>query len=51
MPAELLDGKNLAAAMRADIAAQAPALKAARGITPGLAVILTGNDNQPTLFT
>ena len=44
MPAELLDGKKLAATLRADIAAQAAALKAARGITPGLAVILIGDD-------
>ena len=44
MPAEILDGKTLAANMRADIAAQTAALKAAHGITPGLGVILVGLD-------
>jgi len=44
MPAEILDGKALAATMRADIAAQVAALKAECGITPGLGVILIGLD-------
>ena len=50
MPAALLDGKQLAATMRADIAAQAAALKAARGVTPGLGVILIGADPASTSY-
>ncbi|MBP5320338.1 MAG: bifunctional methylenetetrahydrofolate dehydrogenase/methenyltetrahydrofolate cyclohydrolase FolD [Kiritimatiellae bacterium] len=42
MGATILDGKKLAAEMRADIAAQVAKLKAERGITPGLGVILVG---------
>jgi len=44
MPAEILDGKALASTLRADIAAQVATLKAERGITPGLGVILIGAD-------
>jgi len=42
--ATLLDGKKLAASLRADIAAQVAELKAKHGITPGLGVILIGAD-------
>jgi len=38
-----IDGKAIAAALRSEIAAEVEALKA-RGITPGLAVILVGED-------
>jgi methylenetetrahydrofolate dehydrogenase (NADP+)/methenyltetrahydrofolate cyclohydrolase len=44
MQATILDGKKLAADMRADIAAQVAELKAERGVTPGLGVILIGAD-------
>jgi methylenetetrahydrofolate dehydrogenase (NADP+)/methenyltetrahydrofolate cyclohydrolase len=44
MPATILDGKKLAADMRADIAAQVAELKAQHNITPGLGVILIGAD-------
>ena len=44
MQATLLDGKKLAADMRADIAAQVAELKASHGVTPGLGVILIGAD-------
>ncbi|MDD4017535.1 MAG: bifunctional methylenetetrahydrofolate dehydrogenase/methenyltetrahydrofolate cyclohydrolase FolD [Kiritimatiellae bacterium] len=44
MHAKLLDGKQLAAEMRADIAGQVAALKKQTGITPGLGVILIGDD-------
>ncbi|MCL1920134.1 MAG: bifunctional methylenetetrahydrofolate dehydrogenase/methenyltetrahydrofolate cyclohydrolase FolD [Kiritimatiellaeota bacterium] len=44
MPAAILDGKALAANMRADIAAQVAELKGAHAITPGLGVLLVGAD-------
>ena len=44
MAAELIDGKKLAAETRAQIAAGVVALKAERGVTPGLAVILVGDN-------
>ena len=44
MAAELIDGKKLAAETRAQIAAGVAALKAEKGITPGLAVILVGDN-------
>ena len=44
MTAQLIDGNALSQTLRADVAQRAAALKA-RGITPGLAVVLVG-DNQ-----
>ena len=44
MAAELIDGKKLAAETRAQIAAGVVALKAEKGVTPGLAVILVGDN-------
>lgn len=44
MSAKIVDGRKLAAAMRAEIAEGVAALKAERGVTPGLAVILVGED-------
>ena len=43
-PAHLIDGNALSAQLRGDVAKRAAALKA-RGVTPGLAVVLVG-DNQ-----
>ncbi|MBN1518601.1 MAG: bifunctional methylenetetrahydrofolate dehydrogenase/methenyltetrahydrofolate cyclohydrolase FolD [Spirochaetales bacterium] len=43
MPASIIDGKQLAEDLRKDIAARVQAL-AKRGVTPGLAVILVGDD-------
>lgn len=40
--AALIDGKQIAADVRADVKAAAEALKAENGVTPGLAVILVG---------
>ena len=42
--ATLIDGKAKAAQLREDIAKQVAELKAEKGITPGLAVILVGDD-------
>jgi methylenetetrahydrofolate dehydrogenase (NADP+)/methenyltetrahydrofolate cyclohydrolase len=44
MAAELIDGKKLAAETRAQIAAGVAALKTEKGVTPGLAVILVGDN-------
>ena len=43
MEAKIIDGKLLAANLRAEIAAGTAKLKAEKGVTPGLAVILVGN--------
>ena len=44
MAAKIIDGKQLAANLRAEIAAGTAALKAEKGVTPGLAVILVGEN-------
>ena len=44
MKAQIIDGKRLAADMRAEIARGVAEIKAERGITPGLAVILVGDN-------
>ena len=44
MAAELIDGKKLAAETRAQIAAGVAALKSEKGVTPGLAVSLVGDN-------
>lgn len=41
---QLIDGKALAKRMREEIAADVAALKNERGVTPGLAVVLVGED-------
>jgi methylenetetrahydrofolate dehydrogenase (NADP+)/methenyltetrahydrofolate cyclohydrolase len=43
MSAQILDGKALASAIKADLAARVVTLKA-KGITPGLGTVLVGND-------
>ena len=44
MRAQIIDGKKLAAETRAEIAAGVAALKAEKGVPPGLAVILVGDN-------
>ena len=44
MSANIIDGKKLAADTRAEIARGVAALKAEKGVTPGLAVILVGDN-------
>ena len=44
MAATLIDGKKLAAETRAQIAAGVAKFKAEKGVTPGLAVILVGDN-------
>ena len=43
MTAKIIDGKEIAAQMRAELKAEVEKLKT-RGIVPGLAVILVGED-------
>ena len=49
MPARLIDGNALAREIRADVARRAAAL-AARGVRPGLAVILVGDDPASQVY-
>jgi methylenetetrahydrofolate dehydrogenase (NADP+) / methenyltetrahydrofolate cyclohydrolase len=44
MAARIIDGKAIAAELRAKVAAEVKRLAAAHGITPGLAVVLAGNN-------
>ncbi|HEY0527553.1 MAG TPA: bifunctional 5,10-methylenetetrahydrofolate dehydrogenase/5,10-methenyltetrahydrofolate cyclohydrolase [Gemmatimonadaceae bacterium] len=49
MPAELIDGKAVAQRVRADVAVRAQRL-AAGGVTPGLAVVLVGDDPASAVY-
>ena len=49
MAAQLLDGKAMSEELRADIARKVAALKE-RGVTPGLAVILVGEDPASQIY-
>src|SRR5688500_15726530 len=49
MPARILDGKSLAAQVRADVK-QRVARLAQRGIRPGLAVVLAGDDPASRVY-
>jgi methylenetetrahydrofolate dehydrogenase (NADP+)/methenyltetrahydrofolate cyclohydrolase len=49
MTAQLIDGNALSRQLRTDVAARASALKA-RGVTPGLAVILVGEDPASAVY-
>ncbi len=44
MTAKLIDGKAVAAAVQARVKSEAEALKAQRGVTPGLATVLIGEN-------
>ncbi len=50
MVAQRIDGKAYAAGLRARIAGQVAALKAEHGITPGLAVVLVGEDPASQVY-
>jgi methylenetetrahydrofolate dehydrogenase (NADP+)/methenyltetrahydrofolate cyclohydrolase len=50
MTARIIDGKARAALLRKEVAAGVAALKSARGITPGLAVILVGDDPASKVY-
>ena len=49
MTATLIDGKAVAARVRADVAERAAALRA-RGVVPGLAVVLVGDDPASAVY-
>ena len=50
MTARLIDGKAHADSLRARIAADVAALKASHGLTPGLAVVLVGEDPASQVY-
>lgn len=49
MPAKIIDGKAIAAKIRSELSAEVNVL-AARGITPGLAVVLVGEDPASKVY-
>ena len=49
MTAQLIDGNALSRQLRADVAQRAAALKA-RGVTPGLAVVLVGDNPASQVY-
>ncbi len=50
MTATVIDGKAFAARVRAEVAAHVAALKETQGITPGLAVVLVGEDPASEVY-
>ncbi|MDO5370749.1 bifunctional methylenetetrahydrofolate dehydrogenase/methenyltetrahydrofolate cyclohydrolase FolD [Paracoccus sp. (in: a-proteobacteria)] len=50
MTADLIDGKAFASALRGRVAEAVAALKAGHGITPGLAVVLVGEDPASSVY-
>jgi methylenetetrahydrofolate dehydrogenase (NADP+)/methenyltetrahydrofolate cyclohydrolase len=50
LPADLIDGRAIAQKVRADVAERAKKLLA-RGVTPGLAVVLVGDDPASAVYT
>lgn len=50
MTAEIIDGKAIAGRLRHDIAARVAKLKAERAVTPGLAVVLVGDDPASAVY-
>lgn len=50
MTADLIDGKQFAAGLRARIAVEAASLREDHGVTPGLAVVLVGEDPASAVY-
>jgi methylenetetrahydrofolate dehydrogenase (NADP+)/methenyltetrahydrofolate cyclohydrolase len=50
VPAALIDGKLIAADLRARVAGEAARLKTAHGLVPGLAVVLVGSDPASEVY-
>ena len=50
MAADLIDGKNIAGALRAQIATRVGVLKSDHNLTPGLAVVLVGEDPASQVY-
>ncbi len=49
-PARLIDGKAYAEHLRAEVASEVAQLKAQHGLTPGLAVVLVGDDPASAVY-
>ncbi|MAP95311.1 MAG: bifunctional methylenetetrahydrofolate dehydrogenase/methenyltetrahydrofolate cyclohydrolase FolD [Ponticaulis sp.] len=50
MSADLISGKEIAAKLREDVAAEVAEIKKAHGFTPGLAVVLVGEDPASQIY-
>lgn len=50
MAATILDGARIAAEVRAEVAAEVREMQARHGVTPGLAVVLTGDDPASAVY-
>ena len=50
MPAKIISGKEIAAEIRTDLKPDVEQLKAEKGITPGLAVVLVGEDPASQVY-
>jgi methylenetetrahydrofolate dehydrogenase (NADP+)/methenyltetrahydrofolate cyclohydrolase len=50
MTARIIDGKAVAARLRAQVAKAAAQLKTRHGVTPGLAMVLVGNDPASAIY-
>ena len=50
MTADLIDGKEFAASVRAKVAEHVATLKEVHGLTPGLAVVLVGEDPASQVY-
>ena len=50
MTADIIDGKAFAATVRAQVAKHVAKLKAGHGITPGLAVVLVGENPASKVY-
>jgi methylenetetrahydrofolate dehydrogenase (NADP+) / methenyltetrahydrofolate cyclohydrolase len=50
MSATIIDGKAIAAGLRARVAAEVARLAGAHGLTPGIAVVLVGNDPASEVY-
>ena len=50
MTADLIDGKKIAGALRAQIAERVGVLKSHHNLTPGLAVVLVGEDPASQVY-
>jgi methylenetetrahydrofolate dehydrogenase (NADP+)/methenyltetrahydrofolate cyclohydrolase len=48
--ANIIDGKSIAEALRSEVAAGVAALRSSRGIVPGLAVVLVGEDPASQVY-
>src|SRR2546429_8985001 len=50
MTARIIDGKIIAAELRARVAGEVERVKREHGVTPGLAVVLVGNDPASEIY-